>query len=203
MRVTVTSWNDLGAALGTLKELDVSSIREEAERPLTIACLGDQQLQDIVVRLLSHSPGQRYGPVGSSPLRRGSLNEVVPGGDADMLLLLIDGREPVSSATADGLRRLSNMGLPTTIAVLRAAIPAEAGSQLRPHFAAAHVVAIPDPDAPSAADTLADGVLAQLPEQLKLAAGRRLPGLRPAVARFDWSRMIRRYDRELANVAAR
>ena len=46
------SWSDLGNVWTTLRELDVNAIRAEAEKPLFIACVGDEPLLDDLGRLL-------------------------------------------------------------------------------------------------------------------------------------------------------
>lgn len=179
-------WSDLGSAFNTLREIDVSGIREDAERAPAIICFGARALFDAASRLLLTTGSRRYGPVGTNPL----FFQALPSGEpeealrrADMLLVLLDGREPLSRSQAQGLERLSRLGVPTTIVIWYAELPADAAAAVRPAFAHAHIVALPDPEHPEAAGKLADAIVERLPGELQIAAARRLPGLRPTVAR--------------------
>lgn len=179
------SWNDLGTAFNTVRELDVSAISDESERPLRIACVGPRGLFGQIYALLRAPGAARYGPAGRDPLAHrampaGELDDELRG--ADLLLILIDGREPVGPALAEGLAHLGRLSLPTVIAVCGVASPGDLG-QPRPEFAQASIVVLPDPSAPAAAAALADAMLERLPEELRLAAARAVPGLRPAYAR--------------------
>lgn len=178
----MAGWNDLGAAFSTLRELDITAIREESERTLTIACLGASAVTDLAVDLLQQGGSRRYGPVGSSPLLVGSIAEDTAAA-ADMVLILFDGRQPVAKATVAALQKLARLGLPTTIVLWYVELPENAASALQPIFAHAHVVAIADPHTPNAAQRLAEAILERLPADFHLAVARRLPGMRPAVAR--------------------
>lgn len=174
------SWNDLGAAFNTLRELDVTAISEESERHLRVACLGARPLAAQVAGLLRDQAGHRYGAAGRDPLLLQPLPAGEPGADltaADLLLIVIDGREPISAAGAASLARLGELGLPTVIAICGVASPGELG-QPRPEFARARIVVLADLAAPEAAETLAAAMLELLPEDRRLAAARALPGLR-------------------------
>ncbi len=187
------SWNDLGAAFSTLREIDVAAIREESEQPVLIACLGEQPALARAVGLLSRSEGQRYGPVGLNPLIIATLSELRRGGvsgergetlrRADLLLIILDSREPISTASAATLKVLADLAMPTVIILTYAQnAPAPLDDPSRA-LSYAHVVALPDPDAPQAADLLADAIFERLPAELHMAAARRLTGLRAAYAR--------------------
>lgn len=187
------SWNDLGATFNTLREIDVSVIREESEQPVTIACVGEQPALALALGLLNTSASRRYGPVGLNPLLIATLGEVQRRGlatdagaairQADLLLIVLDGRAPVSAAAAATLRALADLALPTVIALCHTTTPPIPAGDTRRAFAFAHVVALPDPESPLAADALAGALLERLPGELHMAAARRLPGLRPAYAR--------------------
>lgn len=187
------SWNDLGTTFSTLREIDVTAIREECERPLSIACLGEQPALATVVGLLSTSDSRRYGPVGLNPLLIAALGDVRRGGlsddlgaalrHADLLLIALDGREPVSAAAAAALRLLADLAMPTVIILGYTGTPPIPAGDTRRAFSFAHVAALPDPQAPQAGDTLAEAVFERLPGDLHMAAARRLPGLRAAYAR--------------------
>nr|WP_255604424.1 hypothetical protein [Oscillochloris sp. ZM17-4] len=183
----------MGAAFSTLREIDVTVIREESERPVTIACVGEQPALATVVGLLSTSDGRRYGPIGLNPLLIATLGDVRRGGlsdelgsalrHADMLLIALDGRAPVPAAAAAALKILADLAMPTVIILTHTDTPPIPAGDTRRAFAYAHVVALLDPESPQASDTLADAVLARLPGDLHMAAARRLPGMRAAYAR--------------------
>lgn len=179
------SWNDLGTAVSTLRELDVTAIRDESERPLTIACLGPRPLFERVYGLLRAHGAARYGPAGRDPLAHQPLAAGAPGDDlrrADLALVLVDGREPVSAASAEALAELGRLALPTVIAICGVASPGALG-QPRPEYAHAKIVVLPDLAAPEASASLAAALLDRLPSELHLAAARALPGLREVYSR--------------------
>lgn len=179
------AWNEMGSVFNTLRELDVSAIRDEAERPVSIFCLSDQRLFDQAAGLLRTLGTNRYGPGGADPLfhrtltARGSDDELRR---ADMLLVLLDGSAPLPTTLTAPLGRLAALAVPTVIAITGVATPADLGPP-RPEFAHAQIVVLPTLAGQSAADSLATAILARLPGELHLAAARRLPGLRACYAR--------------------
>jgi uncharacterized protein (DUF697 family) len=181
----VPSWNDLGTAFNTLRELDVTVIREESERQLHIACLGPRQLFGQAYALLRGHGSARYGPVGRDPLSYQALPQGAPDDTlrrADLLLILVDARRPLPQSDAGALVRLGELALPTVIAICGASSPGELG-QPRPEFAQARIVVLPNLGAPEAGATLAAAILERLPAELHLAAARALPGLREVYGR--------------------
>jgi uncharacterized protein (DUF697 family) len=181
----VPGWNDFGSVFSTLRELDVSAIREESERTPQIAVVGPRQLFKRVVELLRTTGSRRYGPAGHDPLRYQPLSSSEPDDElrgADLLLALVDGRHPLDADTAAGLAGLARLAAPTVIAICGIAAPGDPGPP-RPEFAHARIVILPDLDDPQAAGALADALIERLAEDLRLAAVRAVPGLRPTYAR--------------------
>ncbi len=179
------SWNDLGTAVSTLRELDVTAIREESERPVMIACLGPRALFDQVYGLLRDPGAARYGPAGRDPLVPLPLAAGEPRDElrrADLALAIFDAREPVSAAAAEALAGLGRLGLPTVVVICGVAAHGEMGRP-RPEYAHAKIVVLPDLAAPEARGLLAEALLDRLPSELHLAAARALPGLRDAYSR--------------------
>jgi len=178
----VPSWSDLGNVWTTLRELDVNSIRAEAEKPLFIACVGNGPLLDELVRLL-HSNNDRYPGVGIDPLDRFGLELSAELSTrierADVVLLAVDARQSATPQLTATLDQLEARSAPLLVVLLHGTLlPGAAGA-----FSGVASVAIPAVDAPGAADTLAQALLERLPADLHLTAARRLPGLRTTVAR--------------------
>jgi uncharacterized protein (DUF697 family) len=175
----VASWNDLGNIWNTLRELDVNTIREEAERPLYIACVGSEAAVEAVAALL-HRSDDRYGAVGIDPLGRYTLaGDVTDIDRADLIIVALDANAAVRSNEAAVLERLERAARPLLLVLVGSSrLPANATA-----LSGAHSVSLPDLATPKAAEDLARAVLERLPGELHLAAARRLPGLRVAVAR--------------------
>lgn len=181
------SWKDLGNVWDTLRELDVNDIREESERPLSIACIGQPELFEMLSGFLYHSSDRRYGPAGTNPLSHyipplgASLDPIR---HADALLVLIDGRRPLAQTDIAVFDRLDSFALPLLVVVFYGdRLPAPTSGVGAAPPASTRVVTIREPVAISAADVLAEAVLTILPSELHLTAARRLPGIRPIVAR--------------------
>lgn len=176
-------WNDLGDAFNTLREIDVTEIREEAERELALVCLGERTLFDRFVTLLRAAGANRYGPAGIDPLVFKPLSKPGPDDElrrADLLLVLLDGRKPLPVAATAPLGRLAALGVPTVIVIIGVAADGDLGPP-RPEFAHARIVVAPELDA-AALGPIAQAFFARLPSERHLAAARSLPGLRETYA---------------------
>jgi uncharacterized protein (DUF697 family) len=177
-------WSEMGSIFNTLRELDVSAIREEAERPVAIFCLAEQRLFEQLAGLLRARNTNRFGPVGTDPLFHRSLTGASDEElrRADLLLVLLDGSAPLPTALTAPLGRLAALAIPTVIVVTGVASQGELGPP-RPEFAHAQIVFIPSLAQATATETLATALFARLPGELHLAAARRLPGLRAVYSR--------------------
>jgi uncharacterized protein (DUF697 family) len=178
----VPSWNDLGNVWTTLRELDVNAIRVEAEKPLFIACIGDDNLVEDVSRLL-HRSTDRYPGVGIDPIGRFSaiidaetLNRIER---ADLALVVLDARKPIEAAIERTLDQLESRGVPILLVLLYGISLTNSSGR----FSSIPSVAIAAVESLEAPDTLARMLLERLPDELHLTAARRLPGLRTIVAR--------------------
>lgn len=182
----MANWKDLGNVWSTLRELDVNDIREESEQPLCIACVGTSPLLDILSGLLRRRSDARYGPVGLDPLRYITPSDLLHTNlsHADTLVLVLDGCKTLTRADSNLVDRLTRLTIPILVVVLYSEhFPDAAAGDRLAALTTARTVVIPEPAALDAADRLADALLAALPGELHLAAARRLPGLRTAVAR--------------------
>jgi uncharacterized protein (DUF697 family) len=181
----VPQWSDFGNIFSTLREIDVSAIRDEAERPVVISCIGHNSALDAIDRLL-HQGHQRYNPEGPDPLelvplarateRATSLQSV------DLLILAVDTRTPLSQAEVASFNRIDALNVPFIVALLYGE-QFPAGDALISPTLRSRSVAILDPQALDAADRLATAILARLPSELHMASARHLPGLRAIYAR--------------------
>lgn len=191
------NWINLSRVWTTVRELDVHAIRQESERAVALACFGQPALLDALANLLynerqdmdgksaSHS---RYGAVGSDPIYRYPLTAMGSSFDpqrADMLLLVLDGRQPPDPVAARNLGPIfRNTSLPFLAVVLHVdRLPNLSTENGLSPAIQSQVVFIPDPNAPDAGQLLSTALLGRLPSELHLAAARRLPGLRATVAR--------------------
>jgi uncharacterized protein (DUF697 family) len=180
----VPKWSDFGNIWTTLRELDVNAIRDEAERPLKIVCIGHESALDELERLL-HSGANRYGagmnPLEVVPLAQAASRASAVGG-ADMLILAVDVRRTLTRAEAEAFGRLESLALPFLVVLFFGdRMPSDQGGL--PPAVAGRTFALPNPDALDAADRLAGALLGRLPGELHLSAARRLPGLRATFAR--------------------
>ncbi|MFN8504528.1 hypothetical protein [Kouleothrix sp.] len=178
-------WSDFGNIFSTLREIDVNAIREEAERPFVITCIGHNTALDALDRLL-HQGHERYPAAGPDPLDIVPLARAAERanglGSVDMLILAIDARNTLSAAELAAFGRLEALPVPFLVALLYGD-QTQAGQAFLSPMLRARTVAILDPQALDAADRLATAVLARLPGELHLAAARLLPGLRAIFAR--------------------
>jgi len=175
-------WSDFGAIWKTVREVDINAIRHEAERGLAIACVGQPAALLWVGRFLRDGPN-RY-PLGPDSL---ALVPLAEAGDyldllrtADLLILALDAASPLGGADLASLERMSSAPRPSQVVLLfgeDAGAPTPWSAYL--DRGAATLV---DPRSPAAAAMVGGAVLDALPAELRLAAARRLPGLRPLFA---------------------
>ena len=177
-------WSDFGNIWNTLRELDVNTIRAEAERGCMIACVGHAAALEELERLL-RGGAQRYGPVGVNPLEIIPLDQVADRAaalrSADLLLIGLDARETISEAEREAFGQLEQqLSTPFLLAIVHGDRAAPGTDLAR--LLTSHSVALPDPAALDAPDRLAAALLERLPTELHLTAARSLPGLRATYA---------------------
>ena len=178
-------WNDFGNIWSTLREVDVSAIRAEAEKPLAITCVGTPTATDIIDQLL-HAGPDRYGDVGAlTPIESVPLDQLADRAaalrSAALIIIAIDARAPLAPQSSAAFDQLSRSSVPV-LAVQLYASTLPGGTALPRTLGGAPLV-IPDPTVPEAADKFAAAVLDRLPSDMQLVAARRLPGLRVAYTR--------------------
>lgn len=174
--------SDVSNIWKTIKEIDVTEIRERSEQPLQVALVAAPELRAALLRALQLSPS-RYPAVG-----RPLLLEIEPAQararqsdlrSSDVLLLALRPSELVAEELL-GLREwLARQGTPlVTLLIGEAATfePAALPGERPVHAVAATPAAL--------AETLMPALVEALPDDLRVAAARQLPGLREAVARW-------------------
>ena len=176
-------WSDFGSIWKTVREVDINAIRREAEHRVAIVCVGDRAALWYVERLLQDGPN-RYPPEPSAlvsiPLDQ--IRERLRGiATADLVIVALDMTAVLSAAETEGLRLLDGLDRPARILV----VLGETGQPLPPWVTRLgdNASTFVDPRSAGAAEHLGATVLKALPGGLHLAAARRVPGLRPLVAR--------------------
>jgi len=175
-------WSDFGAIWKTIREVDINAIRHEAERGVVIVCVGQPSALWWVDRFLRDGPN-RY-PLGADPLALVPLAEAAGSLDvlrtADLLIVALDAAAPLGDAELAGLQRVSAAPRPSQVVLLFGeALGAPPQWSVYLDRGAATLV---NPQSPAAAAVVCGAVLGALPAEARLAAARRLPGLRPLFA---------------------
>ena len=175
-------WSDFGAIWKTVREVDVNAIRHEAEHGVAIVCMGQPAALWWVDRFLRE--GRNRYPLGPDPLALVPLAEAADYLDvlrtADVLIVALDAASPLQDAELAGLQRLSTAPRPSQVVLLFGEAPgAPTPWSAYLDRGAATLV---DPQSAAAAAIVGGAVLDALPAEARLAAARRLPGLRPLFA---------------------
>ncbi|MEI6725040.1 MAG: hypothetical protein WCN81_02315, partial [Actinomycetes bacterium] len=175
-------WSDFGAMWKTVREVDVNAIRHEAERSLTITCVGDVASLAWVGRVLHDGPN-RYS-ASRDPLALVPLAEAGDHADllasADLLVVALDATSPLDGPGLAGLQRLSATPRPDQV-VLLFGDPSRAPESWSEFLRRGAAIMV-DPQSVDAAEVVTAAVLESLPADARLVAARRLPGLRPLFA---------------------
>ncbi|MEM8530793.1 MAG: hypothetical protein AAGF95_08115 [Chloroflexota bacterium] len=177
-------WNDFQNIWTTLREVDVTAVRDEAEKTITIACVGHQDTLHTIKQLL-HTGSERYGPVSPSPLTLTPISETQNASqsiqNADLIILGIDAHTPLTEAETRGFQQLNQLATPYLVVLTNGDYQSSDTHLLG--IVDHHVCSIPEPEALDAPDHLAEAVLQRLPSEIHLAAARCLPGLRATFTR--------------------
>ncbi len=179
-------WKEMSNIWNTVRQIDITEIRQESERPLQIDCIGETEHLNIISELLYYHHNNRYGPAGEKPLRYHylPLDSYQPAlRHSDMLLLAIDGSKPPTYPLIQTFNRLQELAIPLLIVVLYSnRLPDMSWGTTSMPLTTARVVAFEQPLAATNTTTLATALLATLPDELHLSASRKLPGIRPIMA---------------------
>ena len=175
-------WNDFGSVWKTIREVDVMAIRREAEHDVVLACVGDRKALTQARELLLEGPDLYPSPfaaLGFVPLDQVHERERLIS-EADLLVVMLHADVTLDAAEVTGLQRLEALSPRRRLLVLVGEPAAPERSVLRRIDEGRTLVL--RPRAADARDRLAAGVLDALPPDRRLAATRRIPGLRPHYA---------------------
>jgi len=175
-------WNDFGSIWKTIREVDVMSIRHEAERDVVVACVGDRASLTQMHALLLTGPDRYPSPfasLGLVPLDLVHDRERLIS-EADLLVVALHPDVTLEPSEMAGLERLEALSPRRRLLVLVGEPAAPARSVMR-RLDEGKTLVLRE-RAADARERLAAAVLEAFPAQLRLAAARRLPGLRPHYA---------------------
>lgn len=178
---------DISGVWNTIREINVADIREAAEEPITLALIGDPEARARVAQALVSTPDKRATgptpealrqfelPVGRE--RQGALSQ------AALVLLAVDGTQPLPLDFGSTLDKLSLLAAPTLIVCLGARRLPDTRQGDAADIGATEVVFVGETMDIAAMNLVATEVVERLPQEQRIAAARRLPGLREAAAR--------------------
>ena len=175
-------WNDFGSIWKTIREVDVTAIRREAEHDVVLAVVGDRAALTQAHELLLQGPDLYPSPfaaLGFVPLDLVHERERLIS-EADLLVVMLHADVTLAPAEVTGLQRLETLSPRRRLLVLVGEPAAPERSVLR-RLDEGRTLII-RPRAADARDRLAGAVLDALPPDRRLAAARRVPGLRPHYA---------------------
>jgi uncharacterized protein (DUF697 family) len=183
----VPKFGDITNVWSTIREINVSDIRESAEQQIQIAIIGAPQLREAVTRTLYVGPS-RYPSAQRAalheydvPLPRDRQSEV---GRAELGVLVVDVRGPVSADVVNTADKLAMVAIPTIVLLIGTEQVPETADGGMWYLSGVTPVFAPDTQPDTLAKRLVPVVVDKLPEDLRIAAARRLPGLRDAVGRW-------------------
>jgi uncharacterized protein (DUF697 family) len=185
----VPKLRDIGGVWNTIREINVADIREEAEQAVRLALVGEAEPREMVAlalqQPLEESNRSRaswaYDALLQSdlPLAREQQSRLR---DAALIILAVDGKRPLPVAFDHTLNMLSMLAAPTLVVCLGSGrLPATSDGDI-PQVSTTVTFVPVSGDKPDV-NSLAREIVQQLPTEQRVAAARRLPGLRDTVAR--------------------
>ena len=162
---------DISNVWSTIRELDVGDIRNEAEQPIRIALIGAHRF-----------PARGTPPIDvyNLPLVRERTTNL---GQADLVVLIIDGSQALSYDSLLAFEKTAVLQVPLVLVVTHAnELPKADEGVPTPDWHNLEPVFLTDTEnVATIRKTLGAAMVEALPETLRMAAGRRLPGLRGSV----------------------
>lgn len=179
---------DITNVWNTIREINVGDIHTEAEQRITLALVGTSDARAPVADVLRGEPSRASGvstyinalieiDILSLRDRQPDLH------DATMIIVAIDGRQPVTSEIEQAIDRLSF--LPVHVVVICLGVDrlpqTDAGRVINP--GKTQVIFVTDASSQSLSRTLPSALIEHIPDELRLASARRIPGLRESITR--------------------
>jgi uncharacterized protein (DUF697 family) len=165
----------------------VSDIRDSAEQQIQLAVVGSPELRADVIRALYIGPTRYPSPQRANiaeydvPLPHDQQTNL---GRADAVLFVIDASGPISREAAATADKLSMLGVPKlALLVGTEQLPTVQGDATW-YLAGMTTVFAPDTQPETLAKRFVPAVVDLLPEDLRIAAARKLPALRDGVGRW-------------------
>ena len=175
----------IASVWNTIRELNVGEIRQQAEHPWTLALLGEVGPRTTVAEVLRGTPGRFQAASRDALLLfdlllpRDRQNELV---NVGAVILVLDGNRPLPPEAASSADKLAMIRQPRVVAIIgRERMPQTVDGR-EADLAGAKVVFLPDLTPQAVRDRLIPALVEALPEGDRLAAGRRMPGLRDSIA---------------------
>jgi uncharacterized protein (DUF697 family) len=183
----VPKLGDISGVWSTIREINVSDIREAAEAPLTLALIGERDARTRVAQLLLSTSGQRAtGPVPETlrqfdlPIGRERQSTL---SQAALVLICVDGQRALPPDFDSTIDKVSLLMAPTLVVCLGAQQLPDTAQGDAPEIGLTPVIFLTEQPGAVSAGTLATEIVELLPQEQRVAAARRLPGLREATAR--------------------
>jgi hypothetical protein len=173
----VPKLGDISNVWSTVREINVSDIRESAEQLVNIAIIGTSEQRSHVIRALmtttmrypaAERPAIREFDV---PLPRDRQSEV---GRSDLAVLIVDMQQGVSREAQDVADKLSMLAIPRVALLIGDQSATRGDGEL--YLTGTHTVTVPDTQPATLAKRLLPVIAEQLPDDLRIAAARRMPG---------------------------
>ena len=183
-------FGDIAGVWNTIRELNVAEIREEAEQPVTLVLVGESAAREPIVRALQGQPGRFAGRGGAAvrdavveydlSLPRERQPDLYT---ATLIILAVDGTRPLSPELERAADKLSLVPVPLLVVCLGAEQLPRLSDGRMPDLGPVPVVFVVEDASDDPGAGLMAEIASRIPAEERVAAARRLPGLRDAVAR--------------------
>jgi len=182
----VRRFSDISNVWNTIREINVGEIQEEAEQPVTLLLIGDSGVRAPVARALRGVPG-RFPAAGLGALLEYDLplprEQQADLHQATLIVLALDGSLPLPPDIEGMVDRLSMVSAPSVVVCLGAdRLPRTADGE-EADLGGMPIIFVAERAQEKIAEKLLPEIVERIPTEQRVAAARRLPGLRGVVAR--------------------
>ncbi len=180
-------FGDITNVWSTVRELNVGDIRDSANQPVSIAVIGAPELRSAITQALYTGPSRYPAAQGVTineydvPVPRDRQSEL---SRADLAILVLNSQRKIGADVISAADKLSMLSCPRLLVLVGAEqLPTVEGDATW-YLAGMTQVFVPDTQPDTLAKQLVPVVVDSLPEDLRIAAARKLPGLRDGVGRW-------------------